>query len=307
MYDKIIIASQEFLKWEANKKLVIDSRPAETTYIGHIKDKNVKLIQTINGSVVIGSIPKYLKGQNMTGLTLEETEIALKELQNDLGIDFEKATVKSLEIGLSLIMNKTVKEYLLCFGDMVNSRYKKYTVSSTMGIETVLYKTKTGGIEFIAYNKTAEMYAHKDGEKIPKDYQCKNVIRLELKIKNKRILKSVLGKELKPFDLCSEDIFKVLKSRFRKSYNAIYKIKGKVDISISENMTPAKIIELFACAYMQDNNDKVNNILGIAREKGFLNKNTIDRLRVKMKRLNRLSKENELIYELDEKLLLEGF
>ena len=162
MYDKIIIASQEFLKWEANKKLVIDSRPAETTYIGHIKDKNVKLIQTINGSVVIGSIPKYLKGQNMTGLTLEETEIALKELQNDLGIDFEKATVKSLEIGLSLIMNKTVKEYLLCFGDMVNSRYKKYTVSSTMGIETVLYKTKTGGIEFIAYNKTAEMYAQKN-------------------------------------------------------------------------------------------------------------------------------------------------
>ncbi|MCL1927960.1 MAG: hypothetical protein FWG07_04090 [Treponema sp.] len=146
------------------------------------KLKNMSIWQNHNYLIIHGSLPKYLKGENITPLNKEEVMAAIKKLEQDVAICLKSAIVCSAEFGTSIITKEKPFEYLCLFGN--TKRFTRVEYSKWTGIETVNYTTPTGSFEFIGYDKIKEMLDKK--QDIPPLFNGSNVLRLEYKIKKKR-------------------------------------------------------------------------------------------------------------------------
>ncbi len=298
MIDNIGISTKEFLNWEANKQVQDIRRTGQDHFNGHIK--NIKIRQNLDGCFLCGSIAKYLNGQNIQPLAREEIEQALLCLQQDTGLDFSKAVIKSLEIGTSIILKNPIIEYLQCFDCIENPKYKLNECRTCYGLESLLYFSKTGGFEFSCYDKIQEMNDNKQA--IPELYQNCNVIRLELKIKNRQAMRRIFKKDLMPLELLNKQIFAELQEQFIKFYKQIPKTKKTVYLDTSKNATPALMEKLQAEAYRQEHSKELADIMKAGKDKGCISETTYKRLRAKNRQNKGFLEKNELIHELEEKL-----
>ncbi len=298
MIDKIIISTKDFMKWESNKQIENIRRTGQDHFNGHIK--NIKINQNLDGCFLCGSIAKYLKGQNINPLTREEIEQALLYLQQDTGLDFSKAVIQSLEIGTSIKLKNPVTEYLQCFDGINNSKYKLFECRTCNGLESLCYRTKTGGLEFSCYDKIQEMKDKR--QEIPESYKNLYVIRLELKIKNRQAIRGIFEKDLPPFELANKYIIAELQRQFSKFYKQIPKTKRTVYLDMSKAVTPAELEKLQAEAYRQEHSKELADIMKAGKDKGFLSDKTLERIRAKNKQNKGFSEKNGLIDELDDKL-----
>ncbi len=305
MIDKIEIRTQERLDWTENRLFEDMHKTDENTIKGHIK--NIKIFQNISGCVLQGSIAKYLNDENITPLTIEQCKQAVLLLQEDTGLDFSGAIIKSLEIGTSLILKHEVLEYLSLFGFINNSKYKRVETSTSTGLESLSYGTKTGGFSFSCYDKIQEMKDKHKQDIIPNLYQGSNVLRLELKVLKRQAIRGLFGKDLTPLELYEKDTVSVLKKQFATLYNSIQKMGRNIYIDTSKNLTPAKLEEYFAECYRQENPKEYTNRLSLLKAKGNLTGKNYERITAKNRHFKGLSEKNGLIIELEEKLCSRGF
>jgi len=270
------------------------------TYSGHLK--NMGFYQNLDGIIVRGSLAKYLNDENITPLTREQVEIAIKKLEEETELDFSTARVRGLEFGVSIITKEKPSEYLNLFGYPPVFTRQEY--SKNKGIETVTYTTNKGAFGFSGYDKIKEMVQKRQG--IPDLFQNVNVLRLEYKIKKRRGIKTKFCKDLTAYDIYSENIYRNLQDLFLKAYKAIPKYGRRCYFNISENITPTQWTEMLAEQYRQAFPKDSLSLQQSLREVGALTDKNRERIRAAEKRRSKdysMSDKSPLVAELDAHVL----
>jgi hypothetical protein len=272
------------------------------TYSGHIQNMGVFI--GLDSVIIHGSLAKYLNGENVSILTREQVEEAIRKLEKEAGVSFEKAIVKFVECGASIITREEPAKYLNLFG--YPARFTRHEYAKMAGVETVTYSTETGSYEFSGYNKTLEVQRKKK-QQIPPPLVGANILRLEYKIVRRRGIQATFKRDLNPYDLFDPGIYRELQNLFVEMYQAIPKFGRQYHIEALENVTPKTWTELIAEEYRQNFPKEYVYRLKVLRESGALTDKNLERIRVadreREKRYTLLSDESPLIAELDTYIL----
>jgi hypothetical protein len=248
----------------------------------------MNISQTLDGVFIRGSLAKYLRGENVTPMSINDVQQSLEQFEADTGLNLHTGKLLKIEFGTSVILKEQTAQYLKLFGarpPMTRARYDK------SGIETVNYSTRTGAFSFIAYDKTLET------KTMPDRYKGRNVLRLEYKIKRHGI-RAKFKRDLTPYDLCDKNVYSRLASLFVEFYNSIQKT-GQYFTNFSTTLTPAKLKDLLAELYTQTNHDDYRTLISTLKGSGAINNNTLKRERARRRASNKMTDANPLIHELD--------
>lgn len=202
----------------------------------------MRIYQSLGGITIRGSLPKYIRGENISPLIRREVQEGIEKLENETGLNLKAAVVGSVEVGTSIILKERPEEYLRLFGDP--PMFTKTVYSKAGLLETVAYGTPTGYNQFSAYDKGREM-ADK-GLTVPPLFEGQNVLRLEYRIIRRQGVRARFGRDLTAYDLFDSAIYRKLAGLFLEMYQKIPKMGRKVYIDTSKPMTPARLVDLEA-------------------------------------------------------------
>ena len=153
MFDNITLKIDDLPKnYRLNEKVETSCKTDTNSY--KYKLGNMILFRNYERLIIMGSLPKYLNGENITPLSRESVKRCIEKLEQDIGINLKDAIVCSAEFGTSIITKEKPFEYLNLFGNtkkLTRVEYSKWT-----GIETVIYTSKTGAFEFIVASNLLE-------------------------------------------------------------------------------------------------------------------------------------------------------
>jgi hypothetical protein len=296
-------------------------------YKGNLKNMTIK--QFPNYLKITGSLPKYLRDENITPLKMKEVEQAIMNLEKDIGHSLKNAIVKSAEFGTSVRVKEMACEYMYLFGytkrlykDLISygciNKPFRSLISNRNGLETLTYTTRKGSYKFIVYDKIREVIDHKGV--IPPSYEDDNVfhhvLRLEYKIKKRKGIKEQFNRDLTAYDLFNEEVYMKFKKLFIKQYKDIEKMGRLVYVIKPEKSTPKIFTEIAAEQYRQLHPEEYQEHLQRFIEAGKIDlkknfslkkelslKKTIERIKGennKLGRDNSFSDTNLLIKELDD-------
>jgi hypothetical protein len=274
--------------------------------------KNLRICQNPRYLTIMGSLAKYLNDENITPLSREQVKQATEKLENELGLSLKNAIVCSLEFGTSIITDKKPFEYLKLFGyknrlirdvysdETINYRVRR-NCSKWKGIGTVNYFTPTGPSGFIGYDKIKEMKK----QIIPHPFEGRNVLRLENKMRENRLIAAKYKTVLSAYALFSDSVFKKSKELFLEEYKKIDKMGRSVYDTKSKNITPKKFMKLLAELYHQSLPESYDDFIQRLIVDDKLSPKSLERIRAEHKKLANdiyLSDANPLIKELDNKV-----
>jgi hypothetical protein len=262
----------------------------------------MRVDQNLDGITIQGSLAKYLQGENITPLSLAGIREAIEKLETETGLLLKggggEAVVRTVEVGTSVIVKEKPSEYLRLFGDP--PVYKKSVHSKDGCLETVAYGTPTGAFQFSAYDKGREMAGKRQA--VPPLFSGQNVLRLEYRIIRQRGIRARFRRDLTPYDLFDNDIYRKLQELFLREYEKIPKTGRVCFIDTSKQITPARLEELCAEQYRQLLPLKYNADLQVLREAGAVTDKNFRRIRRKDRQRCRdisISDKSLLIAELD--------
>lgn len=255
--------------------------------------KNLRVTHYPDFIYCSGSIAKFLNGENVTPLNRKTYIKALETLEKETGWDLNNSEIKTLEVGYTIPVSEPVNSYLELFD--YRSRFTKM-VYSNQTIETVLYKTTARS--FSCYDKGIE-----SKNNIPQLYKGGNLLRLELKYK--RGFTKNIGK-YSLWELANKEIYSKLVNNWKDFYQSIQK-KNNIVLNTSQNPTPS-IIEnaLTAIGINTYGYDNLIHLINSLEKSGKLGSKQCQRAKSKAKTLHdnkRISKTNNLIYELDSRVI----
>ncbi len=287
--------------WKHNTPPENQRRTDEHTFKGNIG--NMKILETMDGVTITGSIARYLQGQNIEPLTREKYADALKKLENDTGIDFHKGILRRVDMGASIITQFTAAEYMRLFDVM--PVYELIPRKDINGLKQVLYCTRKGAFEFAAYDKIKELTEKK--EIIPDFYKNSNVLRLEYRIIRRQGIKAKLGngKDVTPWELAEKDRYRELQNLFYKFYKSIPKKGRRVFVDGGKEITPKELNDIIAESYRQTNPNEYRALIQTLSDRGRLSEKSKERIREQERKNARnyaFSDTNGLIAELDAKM-----
>jgi len=151
----------------------IDSGTGEIMYsIGYID--NIKVKQHSRGIKIECSLPKILKGSNLYQLNFLEIADAIRLIESKIGISINEGIIRRLDVYVNV---ETMFKPASYFRSLGSSRY---LTRSLVGKTSLYYKNNFRENNF--YDKITEMNAR--SESIPIDYQNKNILRFESRLKN---------------------------------------------------------------------------------------------------------------------------
>ena len=226
------------------KEIVRDER---TYYEGRIGSMEVHIKPSARNVLILGSLPKYLNGNNLYPINKHSTVEALQKLSDALSFDVASMKVSELEFGVSMPTTCPPSCYLARFGSMPD---KHKVIEET----TIYYRTKGHKDDFYIYDKVQEI-----GRALPRELRNANVLRMEMRLRN-----GVAATMERPFlcagDLPSRDVYNQLKRMFTDKYRAIHKLpqtcfsfpqmkttgaaeKGFTAYLLASTENPAKVIE----------------------------------------------------------------
>jgi len=275
------------------------------------KLKNLTIWRNHDSITIIGSLAKYLYGENMTPLTREEVKRVIEKLELDIGLCLKNAIVCSVEFGANIFVKEKPFEYLNLFGhtkrlarhvfsEGYKNRLVRQKTSKPTGVQTVNYFTSTGSFGFIGYDKIKEMLAKK--QTIPFEYDGLNVLRLEYKIRKRKGINAKFKRDLTAYCLFDEAVYRRFQKLFFKDYKNIEKMGQSIYTEKSTNMTPAKIVKLTAEQYRQNHPEEYQQTIQRLVEAGNITPKNLERIRAKSNKMGKdfyKSDENDLIIELD--------
>ena len=200
-------------------------------YRGYLN--NLVLKQTVTQITIVGSLAKYLHGENCTPLTHKQIIEAIQKLEHESGLDLETAQITRLEVGISLEVQKDTAAYLDLFLN-VSKKYKKHVeFSDGEIIESIAFlisggKKKKRRTVFKIYDKVKEMNASQIDIPIP--YRDKNVLRLERTFYSRDLRVVKHGKAFSLYDLKNKACYNQLQKRFYDWYDKIKKKPATINL-----------------------------------------------------------------------------
>lgn len=176
---------------------------------------NLSIRQYPSGVVVSGSLPKYLRGENVTLLTRKELLDAIRKLERETGLDARSSILWEVEFGATIPVDHPPRNYMAGWGTI--SRFPKFSYGDGT---TVGYSVTRRS--FQGYDKGWEM-RQKEHKALPPGFPGPHAIRLEFKIK--RGMKAELGRTFNLWELSEENAFSLLRNRWAGWYRRIPKAK----------------------------------------------------------------------------------
>ena len=255
---------------------------------------NMRVTVNENGIKIKNSLTKYFIDSNIHNLNRKHIEEAIQYLSDELCLPVQKATVTGLDYAKNIFLKNDVTHYLPYLGDI--SRYNRY--QSKRGINY-----KIANRELAIYDKIAEMKSHR--EHVPPIFEGRNVMRIEKRYRNK--LASYFNMPVvTAANLYEEGFYMQVLKDWLNDYNRIGKLNNTL-IDMSGITTKKELYSMGVLALVQLQGGEVAAIKQVAerQSKGELTKKQALDLRTAIKSSSRgsiLSKDNELIKELDEKV-----
>jgi len=172
--------------------------------------KNFRIKVTETGTLVMGSIPKYVHQNNIQPVTLYQVNEVLEELSEVLGLSLLEADVRRLDIGCNFIVDLKPKAYFPYF--TYCSRMERLEQPNALYFQN-------GMRVAIIYDKIKE--AKKSRQVFPPEFLELNILRYELRFMRsvmKQFRRKVFGA-----DLVDQQFQRELVHRWLEGFDAIEK------------------------------------------------------------------------------------
>lgn len=255
---------------------------------------NMRVVVRETGIKIENSLAKYLLGNNIERMRLSDNKRAIEKLSDELNLPLHNGLITRFDYALNIEVREEVESYLPYLGDL--GRYQRY--ESKRGLNY-----KTAPREIAIYDKIAEM--KKRREPIAPYYIGKNMMRIE-----KRYLlnasKYFNRSEIKASDLYDEAFCLQVMDDWLNDYLRIKKLKNTL-IDMRKTTTIKELYSIGVLALVQLQGGELAALSHVqerqrrgelTRKQAYDFKNAI---RASSK-LELVSKDNELIKELDEKV-----
>lgn len=187
-----------------------ETYPAWKGIIGYLN--GLRLTLTEAHLTVRGSLPKFLRGNNIELMSVSDVILALQQLEKELGFDISHGVVRELEVGSAIGVDCPSSWYTATWG--LVPRFEKATFGNG---QTVLYRTKSRSMQ--GYDKAEE--SKRTPGHIPLEFYGKHYIRLEYKLKAGIARK--FGRTLYVRDLMTPEVTHLLMEEWAAFYAAIPK------------------------------------------------------------------------------------
>lgn len=194
-------------------------------YLGNLKvsitDRSIKISE--------GSLCKYYLGDNFQTMTRGDTKRAIEQMSDALHLPLALADVTRIDIAQNFIMQHPPEHYYLHLGNL--NKYSRLEQS-----HSVYYQNSKRQLLF--YNKVREQKTKR--LPIPELYRGKNVLRFEMRYRNK--LRSEFGLErVTAADLYDESFYMGIVDKWAGAYKAIKKI-NILQIDFSKMRTKRELL-----------------------------------------------------------------
>ncbi len=114
---------------------VTDADGVITRIYGHLRNIRVSITQA--GLHLTGSIAKYINGNNLDSINLDQVKDAFNELSDTFEIDIGKSNVTRIDLAANIKLANPVTDYLSILGD--SSRLER----SFCGNNTLYYQSQS--------------------------------------------------------------------------------------------------------------------------------------------------------------------
>ncbi|MCW5516155.1 phage/plasmid replication domain-containing protein [Muriicola sp. Z0-33] len=250
--------------------------------------KNLFVSVGEEGFSIKGSPNKFYHGYNFKKLTRQEFELSIEMLSDTFSIDIKQARASSLDVAHNFVMQEPVVAYYPFLG-ICRYYYRQQILNSLYyrnGLRTLIF-----------YDKALE--GKMNGEIIPDAWMGKNVLRFEVRFRN-RLLKQFNMASLTARDLYSDEVYIQIVHRWASEYKNIK--KNKVMNPGVDNLTCKKAKEILLSALVAKigQNEIVSLVDGW--KDNFTTKKEAQRFKKGLAHLGGLTLESDLIKELDKKI-----
>ena len=263
-----------------------DSEEEYQNYLSWIK--NIRVSISRSGVSISGSLCKYYNGNNYVSMTRKQVWLCIQSLQVVLGLYLQNAIVRRIDFGCCLIMNAKPENYFTGLGTC--GKYKSWQRGGSLYYET-------GYKSLIFYDKNSELMSHR--YPILPEEMYSNTLRYEIKIK-RQINYQLNREQVLVKDLYDESFYNEMIMRWANEYELIHKNRNVGPMM--DNLTCKDGLEytLASLMILQGTNN-VTRLINTVKDK--FTQGSYARFLKKLKSLKFLSKESDLIAELNEKIL----
>ena len=277
-----------------------DLNTGEVRTFGNLQGLKVNIY--VGGLSVIGSLPKFLYGNNIVPLDIQTTEEALIKIADALHLSLDEAKVTGLEFGCNFVMRHRISESLDRLGDM--PRLQRYRFSP----ETLYYRHRgqQQPKTFVYYDKTSDAKAK--AMEIPDGLRQANLLRAEMRLEGR--LPYQLGvPEVKASTLSERYFYRLLMQRFQSAYFSISKRNKLKAEYMGEIKSVSDAFDVFVGLLIdqtEQSQDKVTAFLEELKEaKVFADRINYTRLKQRIERAANkahLTMTDEMVRELDDEI-----
>ena len=300
--DRTIVGGQypAIVNYLDSAKQQTDVQTGEVKTFGCVEGLKVSI--SAGGLSIIGSLPKFLFGNNVYPLNKRAAAQALEKLADALHIQVSEAVVTGIEFGANYLMKRPVAEYLSKLGTM--PRFDRLQVAAN----SIRYggKGKQQPKVVAFYDKIAD--AATKGMEYPEDFE--NLLRYEIRL-NGRLPYQLSVPEVKASTLTKPDFYRQMVKYYQDSYFSISKLNQiKTDV-MSEIKTPTDAFNvLVARLISQTEQSQIEGFLDELKKAGvFADRKNYSRLKAKIQEVahkSNITISDDLIKELDDEIKNSG-
>lgn len=253
----------------------------------------------LGGVSVVGSLPKYLHGNNIYPLDRHSTKEALDKLQDGLHLFLDEAKVTGLEFGTTFLMQHPVRMYLERLGNV--PKLIRTPLASTLYYRHKgLQKPK----ELCFYDKGAE--EKQKGLNLPEGFSCANLLRYELRYNGK--LPHQLGcPKVEASTLTEQVFYKMMVERYQSFYYSISKYNQVKMGAMAEIKTVKDALDVFVARLIsQSSQEQISGFLDELKDaQVFADRKNYTRLKSKLQEISTkagITETDALVKELDDEI-----
>lgn len=199
------------MKYLYGVKKTSDNESGHNFYSGYLDTLKV-FISPQSVLIKEGSLCKYLLDSNLMGLQRKDIQTAIEKISDELHLPFDQSQVTRLDISHNMILKEPPGFYLPLLGQ--SPRYNR--LEQPAG----LYYSKHNAAK-VFYDKLGQMKSSR--ERIPDHYRNRNVLRYELRYKN-RLPKHFKKPRILGMDLYEEMFYIQCVDQWVKEFTDIKKL-----------------------------------------------------------------------------------
>lgn len=260
----------------------------------------LKVSVFVGGVSVVGSLPKYLHGNNIYPLDRHSTGEALNKMQDALHLYLDGAQVTGLEFGTTFMMQHPVEMYLDKLGD-VSKLVRCPLTASTLYYR---HKGKHKPKELCFYDKGAE--ERQKGLILPKGFNEANLLRYEIRY-NGKLPRQIGCPKVEASTLITPEFYRLMVDKYQGFYYSIAKLNQIKTNVMAEIKTVKDALDVFVARLIsQSSQSQISGFMDELKEaQVFADRKNYTRLKNKIQDISTkasVTVTDELIKELDDEI-----